>query len=74
LTWAIALSMAEVASGPPSMPCNCAQVTFSTSSLKLPPVRRDLGNVEAGIVGVVVEADVAHIDEPGLGRLVAVTG
>jgi hypothetical protein len=38
------------------------------------PVRRDLGDVEAGIVGIVVEADVAHIDKPGLGRLVAVTG
>jgi len=36
LTWAIALSMAEVVSAPPSVPCNCAQVTFSTSSLKLP--------------------------------------
>src|ERR1700704_5109135 len=27
--------MAEVVSAPPSVPCNCAQVTFSTSSLKL---------------------------------------
>ncbi len=36
LTWAIALSMAEVVSGPPSEGCNCAHVTFSTISLKLP--------------------------------------
>jgi hypothetical protein len=54
LTWEIALSMTEVVSGPFSAACNCAQVTFSTNSLKLLPYGATSARLKMGMGSAVL--------------------